>query len=84
MFPGEGYGKIDLWRPGTGLFGLMTVPGHVFMFGFAAVVRMILSGVLHLSWRDSQKAEYLADLTGARLASTDEEAGDAEKINRKI
>lgn len=70
-----------LWRPGTGFFGLKMVPGHAFMYGLATVVRLLLSGMLHLVWHESQRAEYLADLTAARLGSTQVTVGAWEKLD---
>jgi Zn-dependent protease with chaperone function len=43
---------------------------HALMGALAAVVLGIYRGLLHLIWRDSQRAEYLADELSARVAGS--------------
>jgi Zn-dependent protease with chaperone function len=43
---------------------------HALMGAFAALVLGLYRGLLHLIWRDSQRAEYLADELSARVAGS--------------
>lgn len=51
-------------------YGLGGMLSNGIMIGLAQVVRLAASAISHLLWRDSQRAEYLADHLAAEVAGT--------------
>ncbi len=62
----------------SSIIGLLTIPFNFLLYGLAKLVSYCALGLAHLLWRDSQRAEYLADYLSAKLAGT-EAALDALK-----
>lgn len=61
----------QLWDSAAGLIGVFMVPVNLIMAGVAKGIDWLFSLLIHLLWRDSQRAEYLADYVGATAAGSD-------------
>ncbi len=59
LYPGNSYGNIILIMFGVILYAVSGIP------------RLGLYALIHLLWRDSQRAEYWADYLGATVSGTD-------------
>ena len=51
--------------------GFIMIPVNLLMLGLATLARIYGEGLLHLLWRDKQRAEYLADALGAQVSGTE-------------
>jgi heat shock protein HtpX len=60
-----------------GIFGIIS---GFFMKGLALIPYVLFMLIIHLSWHDSQRAEYFADLVGAELSGTKSSISLMEKI----
>jgi heat shock protein HtpX len=60
-----------------GIFGIIS---GFFMKGLALIPYGLFMLIIHLSWQDSQRAEYYADLVGAELSGTKASISLMEKI----
>jgi hypothetical protein len=60
-----------IWAPGSGIRGLPMIPFNLLLLALcqAAILGAFLMS--HLLWRDTQRAEYLADHLAASVAGTD-------------
>jgi Zn-dependent protease with chaperone function len=58
-----------IWDPDSGL-SILTMPGNLLLLGLSNIVRLWIYVLANLIWRDSQRAEYLADALGAEAAGT--------------
>lgn len=78
MFVGSAIGTLEHWdyflRPAglfsaeSGLPGLFMLPVNLLLLGVATLARVGLHGLALLLYRDSQRAEYLADRLGTEVA----------------
>lgn len=63
-----------------GAYGVLLIPLNLLRLGLAELVRLPLFGIGHLLWRDSQRAEYLADYLAASAAGTEAMQSLLEKL----
>jgi Zn-dependent protease with chaperone function len=61
--------------------GLLAVPWHLLTYGVSQFIWFWAYGLSHLLWRDSQRAEYLADAHAARVAGTAATLALMEKLH---
>jgi heat shock protein HtpX len=54
----------------TSEYSFFTVPGNLILLALSTVALFWLHVLANLSWRDSQRAEYLADSLAARVGDT--------------
>ncbi|HYF61924.1 MAG TPA: M48 family metallopeptidase [Herpetosiphonaceae bacterium] len=59
-----------IWAPHMGWRGLLAIPINLALLGFSHLAWWSALGLLHLLWRDSQRAEYLADYLAAIAGGT--------------
>jgi len=63
LHPGNVFGGADL-------YSLAAVPFNLILLALALTARLLIYSLLHLFWRNSQRAEYLADALAAQVAGT--------------
>lgn len=63
------------------LFALLSLPLNLLRLALAKLTYAYLSLLLHLMWRESQRAEYLADYLGASVAGTESMVAMMEKLH---
>ncbi len=67
----------DILRPDhiakseDGIYGLAAIPVNVLLLGLSGVACLGARALIHMLYRDSQRAEYLADYLGATASGTD-------------
>lgn len=74
MHPGSIFGAGDF-------YSLVAIPVNLILLLLAQTVRLLIYGLLHLFWRDSQRAEYLADALAAQIAGTDAICAALDKLH---
>lgn len=67
-----------LWDPGT--TGIVQVPINLLRLGIAHIILLFSQGLSALLWRDSQRAEYLADAIAVEIGGRDATMGLIEKL----
>ena len=69
-----------IWEPDSGLEGLFAAPFNVAMRLVSIIPWTAAFLLVHLLWRDSQKAEYYADAIAAKVAGRDPLLGLLRKL----
>ena len=64
-----------------GLEAIAEVIANVAMLGLAQIVRGLASALVHLLWRNKQRAEYLADALGAQVSGTAAMLSQLDKLH---
>src|SRR5262249_26321605 len=65
-----------------GLLEMLTRPVlNLFMRGLAGFVKLLIKALSHLSWHNTQRAEYLADNMAARVGGSDAMIAALEKLH---
>jgi heat shock protein HtpX len=60
-----------IFPPDSGIYGLLAVPANLLLLGLSALAWVGVYVLCHLLWRDSQRAEYLADHLTSTVGGTD-------------
>jgi heat shock protein HtpX len=60
----------QIWDMSDWITGITKITANVVMFGLAQIPRLGVYLLIHLIWRDSQRAEYLADYLAATVSGT--------------
>ena len=82
FFVGSAIGSLVNWHailrpaqlmpPGRrGIYALAAVPANLILLGLSALPWLGVYALCHLLWRDSQRAEYLADSLASTVGGTD-------------
>jgi heat shock protein HtpX len=58
----------QIWDMSDWITGITKITANVVMFGLAQIPRLGVYLLIHLIWRDSQRAEYLADYLAATVS----------------
>ncbi|HSB69216.1 MAG TPA: M48 family metallopeptidase [Candidatus Methylomirabilis sp.] len=69
-----------IWDESKGIAGLPAVPFNIAMLMLANLAWIAAVALSHLLWRDSQRAEYLADRLAASISGT----GPSRSLLRKL
>ena len=70
-----------IWDPSDkSLFAFLSVPARVALLALSSVPWLGAFLLVHLLFRDSQRAEYLADVLAARVSGTDAMIGSLHKL----
>jgi Zn-dependent protease with chaperone function len=64
-----------------GLLGLLAIPLNLVLLGLSNVARLGVYALSYLLWRDSQRAEYLADALAATVSGTEAMLSMLEKLH---
>lgn len=72
---------VYIWVPGSGLQGLAAAPVRIIMHGLAFLVWLAAYLLSLLLWRESQRAEYLADYLAASVSGTEAMLSMLEKLH---
>ncbi len=70
-----------IWDSAAGIWGLVAIPFNLAMVGLAGLPWLGAYVLSHLLWRDSQRAEYLADLLAASTSGTNAMLSLMEKLH---
>ncbi|MFC1936635.1 M48 family metallopeptidase [Chloroflexota bacterium] len=70
-----------IWAPGSGIQGLGEAPFRVIMLGLASLAWLGAYLLSLLLWRESQRAEYLADYLAASVSGTEAMLSLMEKLH---
>ncbi len=70
-----------IWPADSGLYGLAMVPINLAAWVLAWIARLGATALIHLLWRNSQRAEYLADHLAAQVSGTDAALSGLEKLH---
>ncbi len=74
LHPGNVFGGADL-------YSLAAVPFNFILLALALTARLLIYSLLHLFWRNSQRAEYLADALAAQVAGTAAACAALDKLH---
>jgi len=68
----------------SGIVGLLMIPVNLAILGLSYIPWLGAYLLAHLLWRDSQRAEYLADYLAAQISGTDATLSTLEKHHLEI
>jgi len=71
----------EIWPRGRGLVALAMIPANLLMLALSGLPWLGAYVLSHLLWRDSQRAEYLADALAARVSGCDAMLGMLDKLH---
>ena len=60
----------QIWDSNDGIRGLFAIPLNLILLGVAQIAWLAGYGLVHLLWRDKQRAEYLADYLASTVSGT--------------
>lgn len=60
----------EIWESHMGWRGLVAIPLNLMLLGLAQLAWLSAYGLMHLLWRNKQRAEYLADYLAATAGGT--------------
>ncbi len=60
-----------IYDPATGFWGILYMPFVLFMYLLAGIAWLGAFALIHLLWRDKQRAEYLADNLASSVSGTE-------------
>ena len=80
LHPHKVWGQSYGWSS-RAQYNLLAIPGNLVMLFFASIVKAWTYVMYNLLWRDSQRAEYLADAMGAQVAGTSATFSMLEKLH---
>lgn len=79
LYPGRIW---DRYRgQGGGIVGLLAIPGNLILLGLAQISKGLMLLLVHLLFRDMQRAEYMADHMAAKAAGTEAMLGLLRKLH---
>lgn len=70
-----------IWQGGRGRYSFLAVPGNLALLGLAQIAKLGMYVLIHLLWRDMQRAEYMADQLAAQTGGTEAALALLEKLH---
>jgi Zn-dependent protease with chaperone function len=71
----------SMWVEEYGILNIIIFPFIVMLLGLANLAKLGIYVLIHLLWRNSQRAEYLADYLAARIGGTDAALSLLDKLH---